>query len=180
MTVPWQIRAWLVVILLLGLFARPSPVLACSCSEPRSPAIEFAQAGAVFRGEVTRIRETARGYRVDFAVRRSWKGILTENAQVSTGSSDADCGYDFQVGAEYVVYAYDWGDGWNTHSCSRTTEVSRAAEDLGYLDTLDPLVPASTLPSSWGQPGVISLTIAGSLLILVTIWLWRRRRHTGL
>jgi hypothetical protein len=46
-----------------------------------------------------------------------------------------DCGYDFQVGETYLVYANnDEGSGsWSTGSCTRTRRMSEAGEDLAYL-----------------------------------------------
>jgi hypothetical protein len=47
----------------------------------------------------------------------------------------SDCGYDFQVGETYLVYANsDEGSGMlSASSCSRTRRVSEAGDDLAYL-----------------------------------------------
>ena len=176
----WNIRTWLVLVLLLGVFACPSPVLACSCGEPNSPVTEFAQANAVFRGKVTHIREIAYGYRVYFDVTRSWKGISTSSAEVSTGSGNGDCGYPFHVHKSYLVYAYGTPDDLNAVICTRTTEVSQAAADLSYLDTVQPLFVASTSQLPWPQAVMISLIVAGIWLFLARGWLLRRHRHPPL
>jgi hypothetical protein len=46
-----------------------------------------------------------------------------------------DCGYDFQIGETYLVYASDdeFGDYFFTGSCTRTRRLSDAGEDLAYL-----------------------------------------------
>jgi hypothetical protein len=46
-----------------------------------------------------------------------------------------DCGYDFQIGETYLVYANndEFGDYYFTSSCNRTRRVSDAGEDLAYL-----------------------------------------------
>jgi len=47
-----------------------------------------------------------------------------------------DCGYDFQVGETYLVYANDDEEGSHvffTGSCTRTRRLSDAGEDLAYL-----------------------------------------------
>ncbi len=47
-----------------------------------------------------------------------------------------DCGYDFQAGETYLVYAnYDEGstNSLSTDSCTRTRRLSEAGEDLAYL-----------------------------------------------
>jgi hypothetical protein len=46
-----------------------------------------------------------------------------------------DCGYDFQLGETYLVYANneEGADYYFTSSCMRTKRLSDAGEDLGYL-----------------------------------------------
>jgi hypothetical protein len=46
-----------------------------------------------------------------------------------------DCGYDFQLGETYLVYANDeeGADYYFTSTCMRTKRLSDAGEDLGYL-----------------------------------------------
>ncbi len=46
-----------------------------------------------------------------------------------------DCGYDFQLGETYLVYANneEGADYYFTSSCMRTKRLSEAGEDLGYL-----------------------------------------------
>ena len=46
-----------------------------------------------------------------------------------------DCGYDFQIGETYLVYASndEFGDYFFTGSCTRTRRLSDAGEDLAYL-----------------------------------------------
>ena len=46
-----------------------------------------------------------------------------------------DCGYDFQIGETYLVYASndEFGDYFFTGGCTRTRRLSDAGEDLAYL-----------------------------------------------
>jgi hypothetical protein len=173
----WKIRAGSALLLFLIVFAYPTSARACSCSESGSPADEFARAAAVFSGKVTRIREISYGYRVHFAVTRSWKGISTNTTEVTTGYGNGDCGYPFNVGETYVVYAYGMPDDLNAVICTRTAEVSRAVEDLSYLGTVPPLFVASTSQLPWPQTVMISLIVASSWLFLVRGWLFRRQRR---
>jgi len=50
-------------------------------------------------------------------------------------TSAGDCGYDFQLGETYLVYANDeeGADYYFTSSCMRTKRLSEAGEDLAYL-----------------------------------------------
>lgn len=58
----------------------------------------------------------------------------TPQMTVLTGFGDSDCGVPFQRGVSYVVYAFRNTDGQLVASlCSRTRELSAAAEDLEYF-----------------------------------------------
>jgi hypothetical protein len=50
-------------------------------------------------------------------------------------TTSGDCGYDFQIGETYLVYANDeeGADYFFTSSCMRTKRLSDAGEDLAYL-----------------------------------------------
>ncbi|WP_277813381.1 hypothetical protein [Geobacillus sp. CAMR5420] len=112
---------------------------ACSCVPPRSPSEEFTKSDAVFSGKVVRIYETTRKEpeirervpkrAVVFSVNRTWKGVNETHVVVYTGFHEADCGYPFEVGKEYLVYAYDDTD-WVTGICSLTKPLSLAKPDI--------------------------------------------------
>jgi hypothetical protein len=54
--------------------------------------------------------------------------------EVVTGGGGGDCGYPFQVGMDYVVYAFKNAEGrLETTICSRTQPLAQAAEDLRYF-----------------------------------------------
>ena len=93
---------------LFGWLGSAPPAFACSCVE-FSPTEQFENATAVFVGTVKSI-STDDGYRsVDFDVSESRKGPITESITVATGWGDADCGFNFETGREYLVYAYGTG-----------------------------------------------------------------------
>ena len=98
----------------------------------------------------------ARGMRVHFQVKTMYKrgGDDDDAAKKAAGSGPkdddddksppsyldvwtaaGDCGYDFQLGETYLVYANDEEgvDYYFTSSCTRTKRLSDAGEDLGYL-----------------------------------------------
>ena len=63
-----------------------------------------------------------------------WKGELQKDVAIRTGLWDALCGYHFELGEHYLVYAYSSGDGvLNAGICSRTNVLSAAAEDMEQL-----------------------------------------------
>src|SRR6266545_3665484 len=54
--------------------------------------------------------------------------------EIVTGMGGGDCGYPFQTGSEYVVYAYRNGEGrLQTGTCSRTRPLAQASEDIEYI-----------------------------------------------
>jgi hypothetical protein len=55
---------------------------------------------------------------------------------VDTGTGGGDCGYAFQEGETYLIYARgDKAGRYSTGICDRTRRISEAAEDLDYLRT---------------------------------------------
>ena len=90
-------------------------VSACSCSEPAGfPDLD--DHAAVFAGRIAHVRGTVMHSpgddprsvemrRVTFELLESWRGPRQETLAVYTGTGGGDCGYDFEEGAEYVVFA---------------------------------------------------------------------------
>jgi hypothetical protein len=76
---------------------------------------------------------------VRFAIKEAWNGIPTgeKEIEVETGLGGGDCGYRFERGEDYLVYAYRSPQGkLATGICSRTRRLSDADEDLNYLHSL--------------------------------------------
>ncbi len=103
-----------------GLFE--AQAMACTCRPSESAADDFRKASAVFEGTVLNV--SAQGFRdkeVRLKVIKSYKG--TNNAQelvVSTASMSAACGSQFEVGKNYMVYAYMDNGRLKTNLCTRT------------------------------------------------------------
>jgi hypothetical protein len=97
-----------------------------------------------------------RGMRVHFKVKTLFKQGDDDDAATSAGGKDrkdndddrkktpdvldvwttaGDCGYDFQIGETYLVFANDeeGADYFFTSTCMRTKRLSDAGEDLAYL-----------------------------------------------
>ena len=113
---------------------------ACSCAlPPGSPAEELAKADAVFAGVATSVKahrklfilpSSADPVTVEFEVSHVWKGPQQETLTVSTVRSESSCGYEFQEGEWYIVYARNG----ETGLCSRTMPTWRAFADFKELD----------------------------------------------
>jgi hypothetical protein len=72
--------------------------------------------------------------RVSFDSVRSYKGAPEKNIQVRTGIGGGDCGFDFEVGKQYLVYAFaDKSGQLSTGICSGTALLEESKEDLSYL-----------------------------------------------
>jgi hypothetical protein len=146
-----------VLLLTVGLATAPT-ARACMCTEPPPPAQALEQAGAVFSGRCVEVErtemETAYGklpkLRVLFEVKATWKGLdggparTDEDAgdetmrprtvEVWTGAGGGDCGFAFEEGKSYLVYAHRAADGTlSTDICTRTRQSDRAAGDLDAL-----------------------------------------------
>ena len=75
----------------------------------------------------------AQGRHVRFKVKTTFRGEKEESEEVWTDSGD--CGYDFQVGETYLVYADEDEESGriNTSVCYRNRRLSDAGDDLAYL-----------------------------------------------
>ncbi|MEO0458916.1 MAG: hypothetical protein AAF152_20370 [Cyanobacteria bacterium P01_A01_bin.114] len=135
-----QLERQLSKLAVVGLLITPGivsiesePAYGCSCMQPESALVERDRNAAVFAGEVSGITPTATGYTVDFTVSDQWKGDLGETVQVTTADNSAACGYYFEVGQAYLVYAYGDSTDLSVGLCSRTTLLENAAADIAEL-----------------------------------------------
>jgi len=130
----------LLSLLVVGVCLFPvSAAYACTCDVPGSPTEELLAADLVFAGEVVRIDSTTAGLFAELAVYlrvlRVWKGADSLKVNLRTAASSAACGYPFQIGAQYLVYAYQsQADGsFGTGLCTRNSLLSAAEKDLTEL-----------------------------------------------
>jgi hypothetical protein len=123
----------------------PKAADACSCAVPGSACDAAWGAEAVFVGNVVSIESSSVGERrVQLAVVEGFRGFQLSQVTLVTGYGQADCGYPFQIGESYVVYAHRSPQGQlSTNICSRTRLVRNAPEDLTYLRSLASIPPGS-------------------------------------
>lgn len=121
-----------IAALLLGL-ASADPARACSCAPPPEPQQALASATAVFTGTVLAVDTTQTNRQVRLRVEGIWKGAKCGEVTIVTGLNDADCGFDFQVGTSYLIYADRTQGKLSTNICSRTKATAQASEDLTAL-----------------------------------------------
>jgi hypothetical protein len=120
-----------------------SPAKACSCL-PTTPKESLERSSAVFSGRVIDVVEEPSQsnplssyygpqIKAKFEVSKVWKGKTEKQLVVITNDSSASCGYFFEKGKEYLVYASSQATQLQTGLCSGTKQLSEAKEDLAVL-----------------------------------------------
>lgn len=137
-----------VLFMILGVLASVYEVHACSCAPSGPPCQSFWQADAVFTASVISKSVSTVGNDIDlkrkgqqvavkFLVEDVFRGGLGGNdVEVITGFGGADCGYNFEKGKKYLVYASEQQNKLHASICSRTRLLTEAAEDLAYFRNL--------------------------------------------
>ncbi len=129
-----NLRASLVIpAVLAALFTLvPSPAEACSCM---AQGFEEARSGAaaIFEGRVDAIEPIGGQLRVRFHVTQAWRGVEHESVELLTASNSAACGYTFEIGQHYLVYAGQDDASLTVSLCSRTARMDDASEDRQLL-----------------------------------------------
>lgn len=173
-----------------------SAAFACSCARLASPNEYLQISDVVFAGKVIDenkvgwwsswirfkrhppfIERTEAFYqsRTVFEVTAVWKGDVFAKTSVIHGLIGASCGYVFDQGEEYIVYAYRVEGELHTHRCLRNNKLSDASEDLAAFGAGK--TPASN-PSSVAN--YIGKLIAVFLLLSVlSLAGWQARRKYG-
>lgn len=161
---------WSTLLLVLIVFT-PTPGIACSCAYS-TPQQMLAQTDAVFAGQVARISEPLsqpiltdsfpfitlapppnEPLTVTINVTQVWKGpAYTELVFESDNPATSQCGFYYERGASYIVYAYNRGNRLERIPCLRTLPLSNAAEDLAALGPGNQLlVPGSIDTASFDR-----------------------------
>ncbi len=162
----------------------PPAAVACSCVEPGTVEDELARSEAAFAGNVLEVKQhkSLNGYMTKsilFEVSESWKGVDESQVIIRTGQGGGDCGYNFQEGIDYLVYANSssmYGDGEDLVSiiCSRTTTLANAQEDLAILGQGD--APQKHVNLEGELDGMNVYVWALAIVLLGIIGFWIRRR----
>lgn len=130
------------VIVAIFFLASAENSYACRCIRNDDPLAQqvqnaFTRSKAVFGGEVVSIApESEYTVSVKFKVSHIWKGTLINELTVSTANQSAMCGYEFEVGKKYLVYADSSDDVLMVSTCSRTS-VFNGSDDVPILNDLN-------------------------------------------
>jgi hypothetical protein len=157
-------------IFLLVLFFAPQLARACSCIGP-NPACAAWKGAAVFRGRVLSQTLDDGEIRVRFAVMEAFHGApQSSDITVTTAEQSSACGFAFENGREYLVYAHEASGGGNfeTSKCSRTHLLESVDDDadIAFLRSL-PTMPkgGSILGGVFAHPDQPNLPLAGTIRI---------------
>ena len=149
-----QLSIWVGVFALVAIL--PVVAEACSCFSGFPLCQTYWDTPAVFSGTVTRVEEIrVRAGRPDayyskrrvlISVEESFRGYVSGVVQIATGAGGGDCGYNFEEGRSYLVYAYKNEEGQlSSGICSRTRPIEKAEEDLEFIRELDKMKPVGTV-----------------------------------
>lgn len=157
---------------LLSALAAAPAAWACSCLPPKPPREARAEADALVAARVQAIT-TARDGRllVTLRVERTFEGPESAQLVVVTSDNTAACGYPFEQGERYLVYATRYEGAFHTGLCTRTARLAEAQADLAAFDALDLL---GARPRCGGPTA--GAMVQGLLLALGGVFLGRRRR----
>ena len=112
-------------------------LVACDCKPNPPPKKAMEEATAVCLAEVTKIETEGQVRTVTLKVEKWWKGGDKAELVVSTAKSGATCGYGFEKGNKYLVYARALEKNQPMHVtlCSRT-RTEQEAEKSGDFKEL--------------------------------------------
>lgn len=131
---------------LFGIFAfllfTNTEVSACSClpfgEESVAQQVNQAKndARVVFSGRVLEVirKPESSSVVVKLRTEKSWKGNVSKRISISTGADSALCGFNFEVGKSYLIYAQGAdANNLQTNICTRTAGLANAKADLKAL-----------------------------------------------
>lgn len=148
-------------LVLFALLLSTATAVACSCMGNSAPCQSFWQANAVFSGQVISINIESEGDRyggqrrvVRLLVKEVFRGVSIPEVDVTTGLGGGDCGFGFQIGKDYLVYAYEreTDHKLETGICTRTSPLAKAQQDITYIKSLPAARPGSTISGEIQRP----------------------------
>jgi hypothetical protein len=112
-----------------------------------------------------------------FSVEEAFRGVDGEQAEVFTELTGPECGYPFQRGERYLVYAHYLTPDRRLHTtvCTRTQPLSEAFEDLEFIrgaaaEDLSPGTISGVVRSVTRQPGGVIAVDAGVMAHVVLVF----------
>jgi hypothetical protein len=170
-------------VVALAAFVAPGVALACSCVPVGPPCAGFSEARAVFvgtvqarvdakesvtatiatgsrRGEIETTALRMSDFRL--AVGETFSGDPGREVVVRTAPDTAMCGFPFEVGRSYLVYASrDDAGRYGTSICSRTRPLEGAEDDLSLLRQMQ---AGKVVSRTFGRAYRLQLQVKGAYM----------------
>ena len=150
-----RVRCGSLILLSIVLQLVPSAAHGCSCMSSGPACQAFWRTDAVFDATVIAIVKHPRSGSLEpvqpifndrivtLQIHRSWKGAQPGEVQVGTSDSGASCGFEFEVGTRYLVFAFrGTGEpGLKVTHCSLTQRFDPRSDAARFLDSLAGVEP---------------------------------------
>lgn len=175
-------------VIALGVFTSfPKDAYACSCAVNDSVMEERDRNDAVFEGTATAVKKpvslfstsSASKVKTTFQVNELWKGRVSSRIEVTSALSGASCGFEFQEGQRYLVYARSTGNSLDVSLCSRTALFSSAGHDIVELG--QGTVPPQSMSDMGGSSPYIWWIAAVTFILVGVFAVWivmmQKRKH---
>ncbi|MCA0754157.1 hypothetical protein KP806_03800 [Paenibacillus sp. N4] len=137
-----KVMRWKLFILAITMLAAnvwPGKAAACTCAEPVSVQEIKQRSHAVFEGKAVSVKESSLALfgssskAVSFQVNEVWKGQVAPTITVITAGASDSCGFAFEEGERYLVYASERDGNLEAGLCGGTMHQSAAGEQLAVL-----------------------------------------------
>ncbi|MGC5774186.1 hypothetical protein [Paenibacillus pabuli] len=161
---------------------------ACSCVDSNAQE-KLDTYASVFTGKVVKrggmqIFSPDRLRAYTFEVDTAWKGVSSKRITVMGNDAGSEsCGIQFEKKQSYLIFAYqdEKGNKLHTNLCSGNVSIDQAGDALKLLGA-GKVVNANDFGEiDHGRSWSFYLIICGGLillLVLVSRWIWRRKRRT--
>lgn len=145
---------------------------ACDCKMPDFQAA-YDSASHIFIGKVTEMTTNwmSGGMKATFVVSKNWKSP-TEQLMVVNTPFERNCGYTFEVGKEYLVFANKKFT-YKTNACTRNILLENAEKDIELLGKSGKIGTGKAKYYIWGM-GIS--TVLGILVLLYVVLRKRKKR----
>jgi len=118
-------RLFSIFVLLALIFAQPKRVEACICRSAKTELDRLNRAEVAFIGKVTQISPAlSGGFDIALDIDYKIKNVSTSAITVYTGTGAGDCGSKFEIGKQYLIYAYTDTGRLETNICTGSRETN--------------------------------------------------------
>ncbi|MBD2871169.1 hypothetical protein [Paenibacillus arenilitoris] len=167
--------------LTVGMAILPAQAAACSCAEPGTLTERKDRSHAVFEGEVAAVKSSSaslfqpqvRTVKATFKVNEVWKGQVARTIEVITAEDGATCGFRFEEGERYLVFANAKGKSLETGLCSGNVKHDGSAAYAAPLGSgsIPPMARAADLVHSAFPSRAVLWPIIAAVFVLVCAYL---------